>query len=47
MIFKQLCMISYIYIYIYIYIEYSFYEDNNRILVILVGGLEKIMLLNL
>ena len=28
--FKQLCIISYI----YIYIVYSFYEDNNRILVI-------------
>ena len=33
-LFKQLCIISYIYIYIYIYIVYSFYEDNNRILVI-------------
>ena len=32
----------YIYIYINIYIVYSFYEDNNRILVILSMCLRKI-----
>ena len=37
---KQLCIISYIYI--YIYVVYSFYEDNNLILVILVCAPEKI-----
>ena len=31
----------YIFIYIYIYIMNSFYENNNRILIILVCGLEK------
>ena len=40
-IFNQLCIISYIYIYIYIYILYSFYEDTNRILVILSMCLKK------
>ena len=38
--FKQLCIISYIYI--YIYIVYSFYENNNRILVIFSMCTEKI-----